>query len=181
MTEEIKNEQPEFSLDSLINDLTSLGIEALDVPVALPLQNGGVIVLYFKNISTEKEIESMVAAEEFKGHHWMQRIKAEILSRAVYKINDTALEDSQTVEVQDSVKGVRAALRDKLLTWGPELLQVVWRIYMVHCQQVEDRLLNSFPESATMTDYEKRFFDSSVKMMEELSEELDKEDDEAGE
>jgi hypothetical protein len=37
---------------------------------------------------------------------------------------------------------------------------------------VEDNLLAAFPEQAIMTDYEQRFYERTMKIMDEISEEM---------
>jgi hypothetical protein len=164
-----------LNLDQMLAEFTGTGIEELVTPI--PISNG--VTIHLSNVATESEVEAIVASEEFKGHHWMQRIKCEILSRAVSKISDHVVSSEDTViDPQDpeSTIGLRSALRQKMFTWAPEFLQVVWKIYMVHCQNVEDKLLASFPDSAVMTDYEQRFYDRTMQMMDEISRDVMAED-----
>jgi hypothetical protein len=169
-------EQETFNLNNLLNELRGVGITELETPLPFPTPNGTVTVT-ISNISTEKEIESLLASEDFKGHHWMQRIKCEILSRALTSINGIKLSEIQEPFVQDPADPsktihIRTALRNQFFTWGPEALQMAWKIYMVHCQNLEDKLFDSFPEASVMTEYEKKFFERTIQVVEEFNREM---------
>jgi hypothetical protein len=56
--------------------------------------------------------------------------------------------------------------------WGQETVNVLWKILMVHCQRIEDRLYESLPDAAIMTDVEKRFFQKALEEIEEINREV---------
>jgi hypothetical protein len=184
--------EPEtFNINQVISELRGVGISELETPLDFPTPSG-IVKLTISNISTEKEIESIIASEDFKGHHWMQRIKSEILSRAVTSVNGFRLADVTDPYVTDPSNPektipLRAAIRNQFLSWGPEALQLAWKIYMVHCQNLEDRLFDSFPDATVMTEYEQKFFERTLRavdefnreMMEELSDSVSSEEVEA--
>ena len=173
--ENLNDNETTFSLDQLLADLKGLGIYESGTPVPIPTTSGSQIILNFKNISTEEEITSLLSAEEFKGHQWMQRIKCEILSKAVSQINGHPININTIVpnpSNPEELLDVHRVLRAQMLSWGPELLQVVWKIYMVHCQNVENKLLDQFPESAVMTEYEQQFYKRTMEMMAEISQDM---------
>ena len=162
----------EFDLAGVLMDLHGLGVVELQKPIELETQNGKKVVFTLSNIPTDKEIESLLASEEFKGHHWMQRIKSEILSRAITTLNGVHLDQLVNPYVKDpdgKQVHVRTALRDLIMSWGPETLGVVWKILMTHCQNLEDHLMASFPDAMIMTEYEKSFYERASELVDELS------------
>lgn len=170
------NEQ-ELNLDAILSDLKGLGVKELGVPLEIETVSGRKVVFTISNIPTSQELEALLAAEEFKGHHWMQRIKCEVLSRAVTTLNGVRLADLQEPYVTDQLDNsrtvhIRSALRDLMFTWGPETLQVVWRVFMNHCQNLEDSLMASFPEAAVITEYERRFYEKTLKIVDEFTREM---------
>lgn len=167
----------ELNINDILSDLKGLGVRELATPLEIETVSGRKVVFTLSNIPTSQEIESLLAAEEFKGHHWMQRIKCEILSRAITTLNGvtlSALEDPYVVDQlhPSNVVHVRSALRDLMLTWGPETLQVVWRVFMNHCQNLEDQLMSSFPESAVITEYERKFYEKTLKLVDDFTREM---------
>ena len=67
---------------------------------------------------------------------------------------------------------IRPILRDLLMGWGQESVNVLWKILMVHCQKIEDRLYESLPDAAIMTDVEKRFFQKALEEIEQVNREV---------
>ena len=167
----------ELNLDSILSDLKGLGVKELGIPLEIETANGGKVTFTISNIPTSQEIEALLSAEEYKGHHWMQRIKCEILSRAITTINGvriSELKDPYVVDQLDPsrVLHIRSVLRELMFTWGPETLQVVWRVFMNHCQNLEDQLMASFPEAAVITEYERRFYEKTLKIVDEFTREM---------
>ena len=49
---------------------------------------------------------------------------------------------------------------------------VLWKVLMVHCQRIEDRLFESLPDSQIMTDVEKRFLSQAMEEIQEAQREV---------
>ena len=190
MEENVKQDQAELaslseaapqSLDDIVSGLQAFGIE--DFEEILTLQaNGKKFRLRLSNICTDDEIVSLMAVEGHKGYAWTQRIKAEILSRAVSWI---AIGDGPGVSIRllpvdkravtdpsdKQQKDIQVVLRNLITGWGQEIQHVLWKVFMVHCQRIEDRLTASFPDSATMTEVEKRFMNQALQEIEDATKE----------
>jgi hypothetical protein len=156
------------SLDEVIAGLTGFGLE--DFEEILTLETGGKTVkLKLSNIPTEDEMTSLLAVEGKKGYLWVQSVKIEILSRAISWINGVSirkLEGKDRIVVDPTDKNrrdIQVALRNVLAGWGLETLHVLWKVMCVHCQRIEDRLVASFPDSAVMTEVEKRFMEQAIR------------------
>jgi len=155
------------TLDEVVAGLTGFGIE--DFEEILTLESAGrKIRIRLSNIATEDEMVALMAVEGQKGYAWTQRIKCEILSRAISWIalgdgagtNLHSLPAAKRIAVdpKDGVqKDIQVVLRNAIVGWGEELVGVLWKVFMVHAQRIEDRLTQSFPDSAIMTEVEKRF------------------------
>jgi hypothetical protein len=157
------------TLDDIINDLKGFGIKESEDIITMDVA-GRQIQLRISNLPAEEEINALLGAEEFKGHMWVQRIRAEILSRAISWINGTHIEGTEYVAhpLKDDVSvNIRVALRDILLTWGIETVSILWKILMVHNQKIEDNLIESFPDALVMTSFEQRFFQQTMQELEE--------------
>ena len=121
-----------------------------------------------------------MAAEEFKGYAWIQRIRCEILSRAITWVNEIdirGLTEEQRVVVDPTSKdGARAdiqiVLRNILLSWGQEVLQTLWKILMVHSDKIEKRMRKDFPDSTLMTEVEQRFSETALKEIRDANREV---------
>jgi hypothetical protein len=160
---------PLRTLDDIINDLQGFGIAESEDIISLNVNNR-TVQLRIKNLPTEEEINSLLAAEEFKGHMWVQRIRAEILSRSISWMNGVVVTGTEYVAhpLRDKISvNIRVALRDVLLTWGVETISILWKILMVHNQKIEDNLIESFPDTVIMTNFEQRFFQQTMKELEE--------------
>jgi len=156
------------SIDDIIAGLKSFGIEEFEE--ILELNAGGKIIkLRISNIPTEDEMMSLMAVEGSKGYLWVQKVKIEILSRSISWINGVQIRSLEGTarNVVDPTDGqrrdVQVVLRNILAGWGQEVLQVLWKVVCVHCQRIEDRLVSSFPDSAIMTEVEKRFLDQAIR------------------
>jgi hypothetical protein len=159
------------SLDQILQDLSGFGLEETEEPIVIS-SKGQTLRLKLSNIPTEEELRTLLAAEEYKGHTWIARVKVEILSRSISWINGVPITDRYNTYVTDPTskeeKPIIAVLRDMMLsTWGQEVIGILWKIMMVHCQKIEDRLLESLPESSIMTEVEKRFL---AQAMQEIAE-----------
>ena len=161
---------PDLTLDQIIADLKGFGVENTEGIINLRA-GGKLISLKLSNIPNEAEIDALTAAEGLKGHLWVARIKCEVLSRAISWINNVDVRDSANFFATSPITGVEGQiqpiLRDILMGWGQEVVNVLWKVLMKHCQGIEDRLFESLPESLIMTEVEKRFL---AKALEEISE-----------
>jgi len=164
----------ELTISQIIADLKGFGIEENEEILTFDV-GGKKINLRISNIQTEDEINALLSAEEFKGHMWIQRVRCEILAHAISWINGVKITGDEIVE-HPTRKGlevnVRIALRDILRTFGTEVLTILWKIFMVHNQKIEDRLVEAFPDSTIMTDFEQRFLQKAIEEMEEVQKEI---------
>lgn len=168
-------EPQNLSIDDIIAGLQGFGIE--DTEDLLTLTVGGkTINLRLANIPPEAEIQALYSAEELKGHAWVTRIKCEVLSRSISWINGISLKDSASMFITNPLNGaegnIRPVLRDLLMGWGQESVNVLWKVLMVHCQKIEDRLYESLPDATIMTDVEKRFFQKALEEIEQVNREV---------
>lgn len=181
-TPKAKIEQPEVlipqtppTLDEIILDLKGFGVEATAEPVVITA-SGRTVALKLSNIPTEEELETLLATEDYKGHAWIARVKGEILSRAISSINGTDLSTAKDEYVVDPVSGeetlFRVALRNMIMGWGQEVVNVLWKVMMVHCQRIEDRLFESLPDAQVMTEVEKRFISQAMQEIQEAQQEV---------
>jgi hypothetical protein len=175
------NEAAPQSLDDVVAGLQGFGIE--DFEEILTLTSAGrTIRIRLSNIATEDEMIALMAVEGQKGYAWSQRIKCEILSRAISWI---ALGDAPGVNLRTlppekriavdpkdkQQKDIQVVLRNAIVGWGEELIGVLWKVFMVHAQRIEDRLVKAFPDSAVMTEVEKRFLAQATQEIEDATRE----------
>ena len=117
--------------------------------------------------------------EEYKGHAWVSRVKAEILSRAISWVNGIDLKGRKDEFVVDPTTNqemtLRVVIRNLIMGWGQEVVNVLWKILMVHCQKIEDRLFESLPDSQIMTEVEKRFIGQALQEIQDAQQEVYKE------
>lgn len=167
-------ERTPTNISDVLADLQGFGIEECEE--ILTITSGKQMIRWkFSNISTDDDLEANLATEETKGYDHFQRIKADILSRAISWMNGvdlTKLEgtarlvlDPKTGEKVD----FRVGLRRTILSWGVEIMQLMWKALMVHVQSIEDRLFESLPEAAVMTEVERRYRDRVEKELEEVT------------
>jgi hypothetical protein len=155
------------SLETVLADLRGFGIEECEQ--ILTINAGGRAVnIRISNIPTEADIDAIIATDEYKGYPWIQRVKCEVLSRSISYLNGWNLRDlkDEASIVADPKDGKRkpyqVVLRNILLTWGIEVVAVLWKVLMVHAQKIEDRLVEDFPESAILTEVEKRLISQAM-------------------
>jgi hypothetical protein len=179
LSEPIVTESP-MTLDEVVAGLQGFGIE--DFEEILTIESAGKkIRIRLANICTEDEMVALMAVEGMKGYAWTQRVKCEILSRAIswIAIGDapgislrTLPPEKRFVRDKDgSDKDIQVALRNAITGWGEELVGILWKVFMVHAQRIEDRLTKDFPESATRTEIERRFMDQAMKEIEDATKE----------
>jgi hypothetical protein len=160
------------SIDEIIAGLKGFGIEELEEILTIKTKSREVR-LKISNIPTTDEMLSIQAAEELKGYLWIKRVKVEILSRAISWIDGLDLralpQDKRFVTdpTDKQVKDVQVVLRNLLLTWGQELVEILWKVLMTHSQNIEDRMKDQFPDSAVMTEVEQRLFEQAKKQIDE--------------
>lgn len=149
------------NINDILADLKGFGIE--DFEDVITMQSGEKTVqLKISNVPTEQERLALIAVEEFKGYNWLQEVKCEILSRSISWINGIQIRSLTPAQRlvkdpnDDSDRDIQVVLRGIIKGWGQEFMQVLWKVLMVHSQSIEDRLLASFPDAATMTATEAR-------------------------
>lgn len=164
------------SLDEVISGLKGFGIEEFEE--ILTLEAGGrVVKIRISNIPSEAEIESLLAVENAKGYLWVQKVKCEILSRAISWIDGVSLRNLKgserlTVDPTDEngvQKDIQVVLRNILFGWGLEALTALWKVVCVHSQKIEDRYYKAFPDTAIMTEFEKRFLARALEDLEDTN------------
>jgi hypothetical protein len=166
-------EETPKSFDDVVAGLKGFGITEFEEIITLKC-GGKSIRLRVSNIPTSDEMVSLVASEEFKGYLWIKRVKVEILSRAITWLNGYSLKDMTPAQrlVNDptnpSVKvDIQVALRNCILGWGMEVLEIMWKVLMTHSQRIEEELAKQFPDNAVMTETEKRLFERARKEIED--------------
>ena len=171
--EEATQQGEPLDIDALISDLEGFGVEEHEEPLTLKV-GGKTIRIRISNLPVEDEIRAATMAEGYTGPAFINYLKCQLLARAITWINGQKITPTTYVthpKTGDTVPA-SAALADIIQTWGTVLIGVLWKILMVHTQKIEDRLIESFPESTIMTEVEKRFFDRALAEMEEMNREL---------
>lgn len=155
-------EQQPRSLDDILADLKGFGIEDFDAYI--PLTCGDrTLQIKLSNISPDEELTALTAVEELKGYTWITKVKAELISRAISFVDGVEIRKlpmaARAVKdpLDGQIKDIQVVFRGLLLTWAQEYLLVLWKVLMVHSQNIENRLLENFPEAAVMTEVERRF------------------------
>lgn len=150
----------------ILADLKTFGITDAEEIITMTVK-GKKIQLRVANISNDDEIFAQIRADGLKGYSWVQRMRCEILAKAITWINGVAVADVDYAidPYSGEERPLRLILVDMLIRWGQEVVLVLWKLYMVHCQKIEDSLTEQLPDSLVMTEAEKRF-------MARISEEL---------
>jgi hypothetical protein len=165
------------SLDEVILGLKGFGIEENEEILNFEA-SGKTVCLRIANIPTDQEMKALLACEELKGYAWVQRIRCEILSRAVTWINGISIRnlmEEQRILIDPTTNeksDVQVVLRNIFLGWGQEVLQTLWKILMVHTDNIEKRMQKNFPQSTLMTEVERRFFEAALKEIHDASKEV---------
>lgn len=63
-------------------------------------------------------------------------------------------------------------LRGLIKGWGQEFMQGLWKVFTVHTQAIEDRLMESIPEAAVMTEAERRLTQRARQEIEAATQEV---------
>jgi hypothetical protein len=169
------------SLDEVVAAMCGFGLEEVEEIIQFDA-SGKTVSLRISNIPTEQEIKALLAAEEYKGYAWIQRIRCEILSRAVTWANGISIRnltpeqrivtDCTSKEEKKPKVDVQVVLRNIFLGWGQEVLLTLWKLLMVHSDKIEKRMQQNFPESTMMTEVERRLFESALKEIRDASKEV---------
>jgi hypothetical protein len=161
------------SLEEIIAGLKGFGIEEFE-DILTVKSKGRNIRIKVANIPTAEEMLAVQAADEFKGYLWIKRVKVELISRSISWIDGTDIhkltpEQRFVPDPTDEGKprDVQVVLRNILMGWGQELVEVLWKVIMTHSQNIEDRLKDEFPSNAIMTEVESRLIERARKTMEE--------------
>jgi hypothetical protein len=163
-----------LSLDEIIGSLKGFGIEEFEEILTVKTKKRDVR-LKISNIPTTDEISATLAAEDAKGYSWVKRVKVEVLSRAISWIDGQDIRNLDpskrfvTDPTDGAVRDIQVALRNLIMGWGQELVEVLWKVVMTHSQRMEDRLKEQFPDSATMTEVEARLFEQARQQIEETN------------
>ena len=171
--------EPNVSLGELLSDLRGFMIEENEDVITVT-SSGKDLSIRLSNICTDDEITSLILCQDKTGVNWIQSIKIEILARSIVKLNDVPItRDSVVVhplqtDANGETKIVPAvtAIRDIIRTWGQEFVTVLWKAAMVHRQRIEDRLLESFPDTALFVKAEERFLEQIKKEIDAANNDL---------
>ena len=148
--------------NSILSDIRGFGITDAEEIVTMVV-GGRKIQLRISNISNDDEVGALIRCDVVKGHAWVQRMRCEILARSITWINGADLSKIQYVvdpySEDKEERPVRLVLVDILMKWGQEAVLTLWKIYMVHCQSIENSLIEQLPDSQLMTETEKRFLE----------------------
>ena len=171
--EETTQQGEPLDIDALISDLEGFGVEEHEEPLTLKV-GGKTVRLRISNLPVEDEIRAAALSEGYTGPSFIHFLKCQLLARSITWINGQKITPTTYVTHPKTGDTVPAsvALADIIQTWGTVLVGVLWKILMVHTQRIEDRLIESFPESTIMTEVEKRFFDRAMAEMEEMNREI---------
>ncbi len=169
------------SLDEVILGLKGFGIEENEEILNFE-SSGSKVSIRISNIPTDEEVKALLATEEFKGYAWIQRIRCEMLSRAVTWVNGISIRnlasdkrmvtDWTSKEEKKPKVDIQVALRNIFLGWGQEVLLTLWKLLMVHSDKIEKRMQESFPESTMMTGVEQRLYAAALKEIHDASKEV---------
>ena len=160
------------SLDEVIAGLKGFGIEEFEEILTVKSKDRN-LRLKISNIPTAEEMLAVQAADEFKGYLWIKRVKVELISRSISWIDGISLRDTPLEErfVLDPTtpdhprRDAQVVLRNIIMGWGQELVEVLWKVLMNHSQNIEDRLKDQFPSSAVFTEVEARLIERARKQM----------------
>jgi hypothetical protein len=177
---EAQGEAQPQSLDEIVAGLKGFGIEEIEEMLTINCKGGKQVRLRISNIPTTDELQAVMAADEFKGYLWIKRVKVELLSRAItwlglgegkHGISLKGLpQDKRFVgdpTDDGKVRDIQVVLRNLIMTWGQEITEILWKVLMTHSQNIENRMGEQFPDSAVMTDVERRLFEQAQKQIDE--------------
>ena len=160
----------DLDMNTILEDLKFFGIEDHEEVLTMTVK-GKTVRLRLSNISNEDEIWSMNRASELKGYAWVQGIRCEILANAVTWINGLSVASVPYAKcpITGEERETKAILADMFrMKWGQEAVLVLWKIYMIHCDNMEKRLLDQLPAASISTDTERRFMERVGEELKEL-------------
>ena len=165
------------TIEDIIAGLRSFGIEENEEILTFRSSNGRTIRLRITNMPTDEEIRALIAAEEYKGYAWVQRIRVEILSHSISWIDGVDIRTlrSKGTPIKDAdgmFRDIQIVLRNIIMGWGQELVMTLWKIAMVHSDKIEKRYQSEFPDSTLMTDVERRFMENVLKEIEDSNKDI---------
>jgi hypothetical protein len=149
------------AIDQILADLRGFGIADTEQMISLTVK-GRAISLRLANLCVDDEIQALIANLELKGHAWVHQMRCDLLSRATTWINGVRVTEDMVAKdpLTHQDRPIRPLLRDLYLRWGFQVVLVLFKIYMVHCQNLEDNLGEQLPDSTIMTEVERRFMQS---------------------
>lgn len=151
-----------LEFDQLLNDLRGFGITSNEDLISINVR-GRELKLQVANISPDDEIFAMERTTGLKGYAWVQRMRCEILAKAISAINGVRVDSvpyaTDPFKPEAGDRPTRLILVDLISGWGQEAVLALWKIYMVHCQNLENELMDQLPDAQVMTEVEKRFLD----------------------
>lgn len=164
--------EPPKSLEEVIAGLRGFGIEEFEEILTIKTK-GRDLRVKISNVPTSDEMQAVQASDEFKGYLWVKRVKVELLSRALSWIDGIDLHHlppdkrflPDVTQPDLTLRDAQVVLRNILMGWGQELVEVLWKVLMTHSQNIEDRLKAQFPDSATLTEVERRLFEQARKQI----------------
>ena len=153
-------------LDALLADIHGFGITDNEDIITITVA-GRTVRLRISNLSNEDEVFSMLRVDGLKGYPWIHSVRCELLARAITWINGVKIHDGLYAKdpYGSGERPVRLILVDTLRRWGQEAVLILWKIYMVHCQKIEDNLHEQLPDALIATEVERRLL---ARMEEEL-------------
>lgn len=168
------------SIGDILADLQGFGVEHLDEPLEMTV--GGKLMRFkLSNLPIEDDINAMLAVEGTKDYVFYQNVKVEILSRSFSWLNGVDLRkltpaQKIVVDPRDGQrKELHVVLRNTLLSFGQEVIHVLWKVLMLHANNIEARLFDSFPDAAVLTEVEMRYRDKIEKEINQAVSEVIKE------
>jgi hypothetical protein len=161
-----------LNIDAVLADLRGFGIEEFEEILTI-IVGGKEMRIKLANVPTEADLTAMLAVEGQKDYAFFQSIKLELLSRAITWINGVSISSLTkqqrlvTCPVTNFTCDIQVALRNLIQSWGLEVMQVLFKVLMVHSQTIENRLFDEFPQAAVLTDVERRYRERIERELEE--------------
>jgi hypothetical protein len=152
------------SIGDILADLQGFGVEHFDEP--LEMTCGGKLMRFkLSNLPIEDDINAILAVEGTKDYAFYQNVKVELLARSFSWLNGVDLrkltpDQKIVVDPRDGQrKELHVVFRNMLLSFGQEVIHVLWKVFMLHANNIETRLFDSFPDAAVLTEVEMRYRD----------------------
>ncbi len=152
----------EQEMDQILLDLQGFGITEMEQSIVIPGAPGQPdLEVRLSNISPDDEIEVLIKTQDFANFGWVNKIRSAIMARSITWMNGISLRSNPVVmnPRTGERQPIKTVLEDMLNHSGQEVVQVLWKLYMVHVEKVEARLYDALPDAKIMTAVEKRFMD----------------------